>query len=136
MNIQFNEELDLIFSNPILFLLCALIAYLFITLIVRKITFGHLRRKIKEIERHAFRQAKKYYQKKAFFGWILYLLSLPVLVVLILQCSLPVIGKLPNGVLLGLLLALFFFSLINHLRLFFFSTLQAIKEDLDAHENE
>lgn len=130
MKAEIQEIFDILFGQRYLSWPIVVIAYLVVTLILRKVTFSGMRSGLKHLEKKVFKGAKRGYQKNSFFGWLVYLLSVLVLIFYWFQCALPYIGKIPNLLLVSVFLILFFASFILHLRALFFSTIHAMEENL------
>jgi len=110
------------------------IAYLLITLIVRKIAFSKIRHKVRHMDRRVFKKARKDYQKNALLGWAFYLLSVLVLVATWLKFNFPWVGDCSDLLLISFFLILFFLSIIVHLRAIFISALDQIQLTLEQEE--
>lgn len=128
---ELQEYLNILFEDRLYSWSYVVSAYLILTLVVRKITFGGLRHEIRYIEKKTYKQAKRGYQEHALPGWIVYLVSVFVLAGLWLKCFIPFLNRLPNEIFYLTIFALFFISIIMHLKTFFRETIHAVKKTVE-----
>ena len=132
MNLK--ENLDLMLQDRYSSWSIVVIAYLVVTVILRRITFSQIKVAIKCVDRAVYKRAKWSYLKESLSGWILYLISIGFLMAYWFSGTVALLAKVPTFVYLTGLFLFFLFSLISHLKALFFGTVHSFHEKLECDE--
>ncbi len=132
MNLK--ENLDLMLQNRYSSWPIVVIAYLVVTVILRRITFSQIKVAIKCVDRQIYKRAKRSYFKESFSGWVLYLISVGFLMAYWFSNTVGLLAMVPSFVYVTGLFLFFLFSLISHLKALFFGTVHSFHEKLECDE--
>lgn len=132
MNLK--ENLDLMLQDRYSSWSIVVIAYLVVTVILRRITFSQIKVAIKCVDREVYKRAKRSYFRESFSGWLLYLISVGFLMAYWFSATVGFFAIVPSIVYLVGLFLFFLFSLISHLKALFFGTIHSFHEKLECDE--
>lgn len=133
---EIKETFELLLQDKTASWAIVLIAYLIVTLIIRRFTFSQLKVAVKTMDRKVYKKAKRGYFRDSLTGWLFYLISAVLLMGYWFSCSLMWLKKVPELAYFGGIFLFFLFSLISHMRAFFFATVHSFHERIEKDEFE
>lgn len=103
------------------------IAYLLVFLMIRNFFFHTILKRAKALNSKWYHEIKKVYMKKCIAGWVLFLASLMMLILLWQTANLEQ-PSLYEVAMIGLIVLTILFSVISHLIAFATSTIHVLKQ--------
>jgi len=109
------------------------IAYLIVTMILRRMAMGPLIRRLKDLNRSQFEEIKAIYLKKSIFGWIIYLVSFIVVIGMWSREALFPLTVNEAGAVLGALVG-FILSILFHVQALGTAAIVTLKDVVDKQQ--